>query len=73
MNTITIPQKVYQQLAEKAFRFEYLREIMNSSIFAPPPIKNTAEIIEIFKNTKKYNKEFIICLENGMKRSSYFE
>ncbi|MEK7673686.1 MAG: hypothetical protein AAB371_00615 [Patescibacteria group bacterium] len=73
MSTITIPQKEHKQLAEKAFKFEYLREIINSDVFAPPSIKNMNEIIEILKNTKKYSKKFIANIENGMRRSAYFK
>ena len=40
MATITIPKKEYQELVDKKFRYEMLREIMKEDIFAPPPTRN---------------------------------
>lgn len=38
-----------------------------------PKANKISEIITAFKNTKKYPKEFLKDLENGLKRSTYFK
>jgi len=72
MVTITISKKEYQQLMDKALRYEYLRQILEEDIFAPPPTKNIKGIIREFKKTRLYNQKFLESLEKGLKRSSYF-
>ena len=71
METITISKKEYKQLTEKAMRYDFLRIAMEKDLFASPP-KNSSKIINEFKKTGLYNQEFIESLENGMKRSKYF-
>ncbi len=39
MENIIISKKQYQELLDKALRYEYLRHIMEEYIFAPPPTK----------------------------------
>lgn len=73
MVTITISKKEYKKLLEKAFRYEYLRQILEEDIFLSPPIKDTSQIIKEFRATKKYNKKFLAGLAKGLKRSSYFK
>ncbi|PKL72459.1 hypothetical protein CVV26_01365 [Candidatus Kuenenbacteria bacterium HGW-Kuenenbacteria-1] len=70
--TITIPKKEYQKLIENFFRFEYFKQVVKEDIFASPPIRNTKKIINSFKETNKYNDDFLKSLEKGLKRSSYF-
>lgn len=72
MATVTISQKEYQKLIEKALRYEYLRQIMREDIFALPPVCNIKKIIEEFKKTRLYNEKFLKSLERGLKRSNYF-
>ncbi len=72
MNTITIPKKEYRDLIEKKLRYDYLRQMIKEDIFSSPPKKNIKEIISAFKETKKYNKNFIKSLEKGLSQSSYF-
>lgn len=72
MVTITVPKKEYQRLLDKAFRYEYLRQILEEDIFASPPTKNIKKIIQTFEKTKLYNQKFLERLEKGLKRSSYF-
>jgi len=71
METITISKKEYKQLTEKAMRYDFLRIAMEKDLFASPP-KNSSKIINEFKKTGLYNQEFIESLENGLKRSKYF-
>lgn len=73
MVTITISKKEYQRLLDKALRYEYLRQLLESDIFSPPPTKNIGEIVNAFKATRKYNRPFIKGLEKGLKRSLYFK
>jgi len=75
MVTVTIPKKEYQKLIERALRYEYLRQILKEEedIFAPPPTKNSKEIIKSFRATKLYSPEFLRSLEKGLKRSTYFK
>lgn len=73
MTTITIPQKEYRKLVEKSLRYEYLRQIMEENIFAPPPVKNIRKVIEEFGKTGLYNSAFLKSLEKGLKQSSYFK
>jgi hypothetical protein len=72
MVTVTIPKKEYQDLSEKALRYEYLRQILEEDIFAPPPTKDPNEVIKEFKKSGLYNRKFLGSLEKGLRRSSYF-
>lgn len=72
MEEITISKKEYQELLEKALRYDYFRRLMEEDIFSPPPTKNIREIIRAFKKTKIYSPEFLKSLERGLRRSSYF-
>ncbi len=73
MSAITIPKKEYQRLVDKAFRYEYLRQIMEEDIFASPLIRDVEKIIKEFKKTNLYNEKFLKSLEYGLKNSSYFK
>lgn len=73
MDTIVISKKEYQDLFEKKLRYEYLRQILEEDIFAPPPTKRTEKIIKAFKQTNLYKQEFLKSLEKALKRSSYFK
>lgn len=74
MDTVTIPKTEYQRLVERAFRYEYLANIVRKkeNIFAPPPTKNIKEVIESFQATGMYSPAFLKSLERGLNRSSYF-
>lgn len=74
MDTITLPKKEYQNLIEKALRYEYLAKIIKKQedIFACPPIKSSKEVLKNFKAVGLYNPAFLKSLESGLKRSSYF-
>jgi len=74
-NVITIHEKEYQKLLERALRYEYLLQILKEKedIFASPPTRNIKEIIKSFRETKLYSPKFLRSLEKGLKRSSYFK
>jgi len=73
MTTITVPKKEYQQLLDRALRYEYLRQLMEGDIFSPPPSQDSREVIKSFKNTELYNQEFLKSLKKGLTRSSLFK
>jgi hypothetical protein len=73
MITITIPKTEYQRLTEKAFRYEYLRQIMEEEIFASPPVRDVKKIVQEFKETNLYSQKFLNSLKRGLNHSSYFK
>jgi hypothetical protein len=73
MVTITIPKIEYQQLLGKAFRYDYLRQVMAEDIFASPPIRNAKKALKEFQTTNLYSPKFLNSLKKGLKRSSYFK
>lgn len=73
MATITLPRKEYQELLEKAMRYEYLRQLLAADIFSPPPTRNAKVVLRAFQQTGKYSRQFLKSLEKGLKRSSYFQ
>ena len=73
MVTITIPKIEYQQLIGKAFRYDYLKQVMTEDIFASPPICDAKKALKEFKETNLYSQKFLNSLKKGLKRSSYFK
>jgi len=71
MPKITILKRDYQNLLEKAMRYEYLRQILQEDVFSSPPTRNSKEIIKEFNFTKRYNHDFLKSLEKGLKRSFF--
>ena len=54
----------------------YKQEIVNEAAtfpFIPPKTKSKKEIISAFKKTKRYSKEFLKDLKEGLKTSDYFK
>ncbi len=73
MSQVTISKREYQKLLERAFRFEHLRQILEEDIFSSPPTRNIKTIIKDFRETGRYNKNFLDSLARGLKRSPYFK
>ena len=73
MATITISKREYQRLLDRAFRYEYLRQVLEEDIFASPPTRNAKAVIKEFRATKRYNQKFLKSLAKGLKRSPYFK
>ncbi|NQU82404.1 MAG: hypothetical protein HQ539_00445 [Parcubacteria group bacterium] len=75
MDTITVSKKEYQNLVERALRYDYLARIIQKkgSIFSSPPTSDVKEVVESFRATKLYNTPFLRSLEKGLNRSSYFK
>jgi len=72
MTTIALPKKEYEILLDKALRYDFLKQAVQSDIFQVPPTRNKKEIISAFRQTGLYNQTFIKSLEKGLSRSSYF-
>lgn len=72
-STITLLRKEYKELTERAKKYEEIQKLIEADLFSPPPTKNIREIIETFRRTGKYGKDFLLSLERGLKRSSYFK
>jgi DNA polymerase III delta prime subunit len=73
MVTVTIPKRKYEELLEKAMRYEYVRHVLKDDIFSSPPTRDKRKILDEFEKSGKYNKKFLESLEKGMSRSSYFK
>ncbi len=71
--TVTIPQREYQELVEKKFRYEHLRSVIEEDVFSPPPTQSVDEVVRAFTQTKKYSKKFLEGLRRGLQRSSHFK
>ncbi|OGY68896.1 MAG: hypothetical protein A2214_00140 [Candidatus Harrisonbacteria bacterium RIFOXYA1_FULL_48_8] len=72
MTTVTIPKKEYKELLDAKLHYEYLRQVMEGNVFAPPPTKDIKTIVKTLRETKRYNNQFLQSLKRGMRRSSYF-
>ena len=73
MTTVTIPKNEYRDLVDAKLRYEYLRQIMETDVFSPPPAKNRTAVIKALKETGKYNQKFLRSIAKGLRRSSYFK
>lgn len=73
MVTVTISKRKYEELLEKAMRYEYVQHLLKDDIFSPPPTRNKKKTLQEFEKSGKYNKKFLDSLEKGMSRSSYFK
>lgn len=73
MVTVTIPKRKYEELLEKAMRYEYMWQLLRGDTFSPPPTRNKKKILREFQKTGKYTKKFLESLGKGMSRSSYFK
>ena len=72
MSTITIPKKEYQELLDKKLRYEYLKQLLNEDIFAPPRIRSIKKIVDELVMSGQHSRRFIASVERGLKRSRYF-
>lgn len=72
MSNVTISKKEYDDLLDKKLRYEYMRQLLVGDYFSSPPTKKVSEAMKAFRESKRYNKEFLASLEKGLKRSAYF-
>lgn len=73
MVEVTISKNTYNELLEKALRYDYLKNIIREDIFSSPPTKDAREVVRAFENTGLYRQKFISGLKKGLACSSYFE
>lgn len=72
MTTVTISKKEYDELLAKRLRYEYLRQVIESDLFAPPPTQSRKAALGALKATGRYNRQFLESLKRGLRRSSHF-
>lgn len=71
--TITIPQKKYQELVNKALRYDYFQSVLKEDLFASPPTRSAKAISTEFAATGQYSAAFIKSLQQGLERSDYYD
>ena len=72
MPTITLAKTEYQELKKKAENYDRILETVQADFLASPPVRDRGKIIEAFRKTKLYNRQFLGSLQRGLKRSDYF-
>lgn len=73
-NQVTIAKEKYQELLEKAHRFEIIQKLAFDAedFFQEPVTRNMSAIIRAMGKTGRYSKSFLKSLEGGLKKSPYF-
>lgn len=69
METITIPKSEYELLKSQA----QIYRLIASDFFKTIGDDNLKNLISEFKDTDLYTDEFLLDLENGLAKSSYFK
>jgi hypothetical protein len=72
MSTVTITKTQYEALKRKAAAYQKIVSAASSDLFAAPPTRDARRIIAEMKRTKRYSKEFLKSVGEGLRRSSYF-
>lgn len=67
MDNITISKKEYSKLKLKAKAYEKLAGEVFKNVLKDP----VKEVVDDFRKTGLYSDEFLIDLENGLRKSSY--
>ena len=62
MSTVTIPKIEYQSLIRQANAYRKIASGFAAQVIETP----VAHVVENFRATKKYSKEFLIDLEDGL-------
>ena len=65
--TITIPKTQYQELKTQAKAYKQIMTTLFKQAIKNP----VSQVVDDFRNTKLYSKEFIQDLEDGLNKSSY--
>jgi len=73
MGSVTISKTEYTALKVRASAYERMLVAAESAFSLNPPVRSKKKIMTAFKATKKYSKEFLNSLNQGLSRSSYFE
>jgi len=69
MSTITISKKEYQKLKGQALAYRKMAKSLFLAVVKDP----ISEVVQDFKATGLYNKNFLKDLESGLKKSSYLK
>ncbi|MBI4118933.1 MAG: hypothetical protein HY452_01585 [Parcubacteria group bacterium] len=71
---VTITKEKYQELVEKAGRFEVIQKLAadGRDFFQEPSAKNITAIIKEMGKTDLYSKSFLKSLGLGLRKSTYF-
>ena len=63
----------FRSILRLIFKKAELLTEADSFEFQPPKTKNVGEIVTAFRKTNKYSPEFIADLEDGLRKSTYFD
>jgi hypothetical protein len=69
METITIPKAEYELLKSQ----EQIYRLIASDFFKTIGDDNLKNLISEFKDTNLYTNDFLLDLENGLAKSTYFK
>ena len=63
MSMVTIPKTEYQSLVNQANAYRKIASRFAAQVIETP----VTQVVENFRATKKYSKEFLVDLEDGLK------
>ena len=66
MSTVRIPEREYKRLAREARAFRLFASHVFESVLRDP----VEEVVEDFRAVGKYTPEFLVDLEDGLRRAS---
>lgn len=71
---VTITKEKYQELVEKAGRFEVIQKLAfdGQDFFQEPATRKPSAIVKEMEKTRRYSKDFLKSLGLGLKKSAYF-
>ena len=72
MNMVTITKTKYETLKKQAAAYRKIVSNSGTALFNSPPTRDATKVIAAMKETGRYSKKFLVSLEKGLKRSSYF-
>ena len=72
MSTVTLPKSEYEVLKAQASAYERLLKSVVKESIVTPPTRSKSKVLNAFKKTGKYNKDFLASFNKGLKRSTFF-
>ncbi|OHA95905.1 MAG: hypothetical protein A2W64_00165 [Candidatus Zambryskibacteria bacterium RIFCSPLOWO2_02_39_10] len=72
MNTIILSKSEYEILKAQSSAYERLLSAITAQSIVTPPTKSKSKTLSAFRNTGKYNKNFLVSFKKGLHRSSFF-
>lgn len=66
-SVVTLPQREYSRLKQQAKAYR----ILIAKMFEMPLRDSVDEVVSDFRSTNLYTDEFLIDLEDGLRKSSY--